>query len=119
MYCVYVEIDGIIKDRNFSLPYQPHATKILDCYIDHTIFYQGVNPTWTVVTGSTAQLHFNYIKDHNSGNEIARYTYNADIITSLSIIECNCECLRQCPFPCHFRVRVTLEGMFFISTVFT
>ena len=114
---MFVEIDDTKTDKDFSLPYQPHATKILDCYIDDTISYQEVMPTWGMVTGSTAQLYVTYTRHFRTGNRIAEYHYNADDITSQIIIECKCDCLQQCPLRCS-PVTVTLEGMFFIRTVF-
>ena len=109
--CLFVKIDNTRKNEDFALAYQPHTTKILDCYIDDTL-HQDQRPTWGVVTGGTTQLPVNYRRDFSTGNTIAEYTYNADDITSQTIIECKCECL-QCPVPCHYPVTVTLEGTYY------
>lgn len=113
-----MKIDRTIKYEDFSLPNHPHTTKTLDCYIDDISHHEDNGPTWQLVTGSIAQSHFSHGTDPNTGNNIAKYTYNADDITSQTIIECKCQCLRQCPIVCHYPVTVTLEGMFYYKYCF-
>ena len=110
VYCSLVKVNGTSKNKNFTLSYRPHTTTILDCYIDDTIHYRGVNPTWVVVTGSTTELHVTQKIDYITGNIIAEYTYVADDLTSQTSLECSCDC-NQCTLLCHYPVVVTLEGM--------